>query len=170
MNTDKDPQWLWSRRPGGVKYRFILKNPAAKEWEIEVMSIANPTLKVKYEVPGSAIGDPTPHLHQALFDFAKMNDERATIERNRRKAQRDSEFEGAVQAGGEWKPERGPEADGSTQASDGPGSGGDRESSAPADTDDSKAGPKRVSSKPKATPRKARPSRKDSGRTAKDQA
>ena len=164
------PQWLWSRRPGGVKYRFILLNPAEKLWEIEVMSIANNALKIKYDVPGDAVNDPTPYLHQALFDFTKMNDERANAERARRKAQRDAQFEGAVQAGGEWEPDGRKEVDGNQEASEGAGSGGDRSLGAPTDTYDSEASPKRVSRKSKATPRKTSPRNKGRGQQAKSQA
>ncbi len=170
ITKSSEPQWLWSRRPGGVKYRFILLNPAEKTWEIEVMSIASPSLKVKYNVPGSAVNDPTPYLHQALFDFAKMNDERANAERANRKAQRDAQFERAVEAGGEWEPDGRPEADGSKEAIEGASSGGNRVHSAPIDPDDSTPGAGRVSRKSKATPRKASPRNKGRGQQAKDQA
>jgi hypothetical protein len=163
MQTKEDPRWLWSRRPGGVKYRFIIVNPAAKEWEIEIMSINDKSLKVKYSVPGSAVDDPSPYLLRAQFDFAKMQDERATRERERRKAQRDAQFPGAVQAGGEWQPERGPETDGSQETSADTGSGGDREDSAPVDKEDSGPSDGGMQSKSKAPNRKTRSSRKGRG-------
>lgn len=161
LHDSKDPQWVWSRRPGGVKYRLHLLNSVEKLWELEVASIADPSLITRFGIPASAVqaGDFTPYLQQALFEFVRMNDERAEQERERRLARRRAEFDRAVQEGSFREPEGAPETTRGGAPSESAGDGGDREHLFAPDQEDRGASAERgVQDEPKAPARKTRAS------------